>query len=162
MSDTVSNPLPISLTVNGETKQAFVQPWHTLLHVLRDVFHFTGTKRGCNQGVCGACSILVDGEVVRGCLSLAVNCAGQDVQTIEGLAEGDSLSPVQQAFVDLGAVQCGFCMPGMIIASTALLKNNPAPSETEIRDGLSGNLCRCSGYTKVVAAVKTAAERMST
>ena len=158
----MSDPLPITLTINGETKQAFVQPWHTLLHVLRDVFHFTGTKRGCNQGVCGACSILVDGEVVRGCLSLAVNCAGQDVQTIEGLAEGDSLSPVQQAFVDLGAVQCGFCMPGMIIASTALLKNNPAPSETEIRDGLSGNLCRCSGYTKVVAAVKTAAERMAT
>ena len=157
----MSDPLPVTLSVNGETKQAFVQPWHTLLHVLRDVFHFTGSKRGCNQGVCGACSVLVDGDVVRGCLSLAVNCAGQDIETIEGLADGDTLSPVQQAFVDLGAVQCGFCMPGMIIASTALLNENPAPTEEEIRYGLSGNLCRCSGYTKVIAAVKTAAERMS-
>ena len=157
----MSDAVPISLKINGETKQAFVQPWHTLLHVLRDVFHFTGTKRGCNQGVCGACSVLADGAVVRGCLSLAVNCAGQDIRTIEGLADGATLSPVQQAFLDLGAVQCGFCMPGMIIASTALLADNPAPSEDEIRDGLSGNLCRCSGYVKVIAAVQSAAERMS-
>ena len=112
----MSDPVPISLTINGETKQAFVQPWNTLLHVLRDVFHFTGTKRGCNQGICGACSVLADGAVVRGCLSLAVNCIGQDIRTIEGLAEGEELSPVQQAFLDEGAVQCGFCMPGMIIA----------------------------------------------
>ena len=105
--------------------------------------------------------MLADGAVVRGCLSLAVNCAGQDIRTIEGLADGATLSPVQQAFLDLGAVQCGFCMPGMIIASTALLADNPAPSEDEIRDGLSGNLCRCSGYVKVIAAVQSAAERMS-
>tara|TARA_B100000686_G_scaffold348895_1_gene441062 strand:- start:2219 stop:2695 length:477 start_codon:yes stop_codon:yes gene_type:complete len=157
----MSDPVPISLTINGETKQAFVQPWNTLLHVLRDVFHFTGTKRGCNQGICGACSVLADGAVVRGCLSLAVNCIGQDIRTIEGLAEGEELSPVQQAFLDEGAVQCGFCMPGMIIASTALLNENPKPSEDEIRDGLSGNLCRCSGYVKVIAAVKTASERMA-
>lgn len=157
----MSDPLPVTLTINGETKQAFVQPWHTLLHVLRDVFHFTGTKRGCNQGVCGACSVLADGEVVRGCLSLAVNCAGRDIQTIEGLADEDTLSPVQQAFLDSGAVQCGFCMPGMIVAATAMLADNPTPTEDEIREGLSGNLCRCSGYTKVIAAVKTAAERMA-
>ena len=157
----MSDPLPISLTVNGESRQAFVRPWHTLLHVLRDVLHLTGTKRGCNQGVCGACSVLVDGALVRGCLSLAVNCSGQDIRTIEGLASGETLSPVQQAFLDEGAVQCGFCMPGMIVAATALLNDNPAPSEDEIRAGLSGNLCRCSGYAKVIAAVRTASERMA-
>ena len=157
----MSEPVPISLAVNGETRRVFVQPWHTLLHVLRDPLHLTGTQRGCNQGVCGACSVLVDGAVVRGCLSLAVNCTGQDIRTVEGLTSGETLSPVQQAFLDEGAVQCGFCMPGMIIAATALLNDNPAPSEDEIRDGLSGNLCRCSGYAKVIAAVRTAGERMA-
>ena len=105
--------------------------------------------------------MLVDGEVVRGCLTLALNCGGQEIRTIESLANGDELSPVQQAFLDNGAVQCGFCMPGMIIASTALLRENPTPTEDEIREGLSGNLCRCSGYAKVIAAVKTASERMA-
>lgn len=157
----MSDSLPVSLSINGENRNAFVQPWHTLLHVLRDVFHLTGSKRGCNQGVCGACSVLVDGEVVRGCLTLALNCGGQEIRTIESLANGDELSPVQQAFLDNGAVQCGFCMPGMIIASTALLRENPTPTEDEIREGLSGNLCRCSGYAKVIAAVKTASERMA-
>ena len=157
----MSDSLPVSLSINGENRNAFVQPWHTLLHVLRDVFHLTGSKRGCNQGVCGACSVLVDGEVVRGCLTLALNCGGQEIRTIESLSNGDELSPVQQAFLDNGAVQCGFCMPGMIIASTALLRENPTPTEDEIREGLSGNLCRCSGYAKVIAAVKTASERMA-
>ena len=157
----MSDPLPVSLSINGENRNAFVQPWHTLLHVLRDVFHLTGSKRGCNQGVCGACSVLIDGEVVRGCLTLALNCGGQEIRTIESLANGDELSPVQQAFLDNGAVQCGFCMPGMIIASTALLQGNPTPTEDEIREGLSGNLCRCSGYAKVIVAVKTASERMA-
>ncbi len=155
----MSDAIPISLTVNGERRQAFVQPWHTLLHVLRDVLHLTGTKRGCNQGICGACSVLVEGEVVRGCLTIAADCGDRAITTIEGLARGTALSPVQQAFLDLGAVQCGYCMPGMIVAATALLKRTPTPSEDQIREGLSGNLCRCSGYVKVIQAVQRASER---
>jgi aerobic-type carbon monoxide dehydrogenase small subunit (CoxS/CutS family) len=157
----VSDALPIALSVNGRRHQLFVQPSHTLLHVLRDQLQLTGTKRGCNQGVCGACSVLLDGEVVRGCLSVAANCTDREITTIEGLGRGGKLSPVQQAFLDTGAVQCGFCMPGMIIAATALLRNNRKPSEEDIREGLSGNLCRCSGYAKVVAAVKNASEMPS-
>ena len=152
----MSEPLPIALNINGAVHRLFVQPWHTLLHVLRDEIGLTGAKRGCNQGVCGACSVLIDGEVARGCLSLAVNCTDREITTIEGLAPAGELSPVQQAFLDTGAVQCGFCMPGMIIASTALLRRNQALSDDDIRDGLSGNLCRCSGYTKVIEAVRTA------
>ncbi len=152
----MSEPTPIALDINGAVHRVFVQPWHTLLHVLRDEIGLTGAKRGCNQGVCGACSVLIDGEVARGCLSLAVNCTDREITTIEGLAPAGELSPVQQAFLDTGAVQCGFCMPGMIIASTALLRRNQALSDDEIRDGLSGNLCRCSGYAKVIEAVRTA------
>ncbi len=152
----MSEPLPIALNINGTVHRLFVQPWHTLLHVLRDEIGLTGAKRGCNQGVCGACSVLIDGEVARGCLSLAVNCTDREITTIEGLAPAGELSPVQQAFLDTGAVQCGFCMPGMIIASTALLRRNQALSDDDIREGLSGNLCRCSGYTKVIEAVRTA------
>ncbi len=152
----MSEPLPIALKVNGAVHRLFVQPWHTLLEVLREDIGLTGAKRGCNQGICGACSVLVDGEVVRGCLSLAINCTGREVTTIEGLAPPGELSPVQQAFLDAGAVQCGFCMPGMIIASTALLRRNGAPTDDEIREGLAGNLCRCSGYAKVIQAVSAA------
>ncbi len=152
----MSEPLPIALNINGTVHRLFVQPWHTLLHVLRDEIGLTGAKRGCNQGVCGACSVLIDGEVARGCLSLAANCTDREITTIEGLAPAGELSPVQQAFLDTGAVQCGFCMPGMIIASTALLRRNQALSDDDIREGLSGNLCRCSGYTKVIEAVRTA------
>jgi carbon-monoxide dehydrogenase small subunit len=155
----MSDAIPISLTINGERRQAFVQPWHTLLHVLRDVLHLSGTKRGCNQGICGACSVMVDGAVVRGCLTIAANCEDRAITTIEGLAKGNALSPVQQAFLDVGAVQCGFCMPGMIVAATALLKRTPKPSADQIREGLSGNLCRCSGYVKVIRAVQSASER---
>ena len=152
----MSEPIPISLNVNGRTHRLFVRPWHTLLQVLRDQISLTGTKRGCNQGVCGACSVTIDGTLVRGCLTLAVDATGRDIVTVEGLAEGNELSPVQQALLDRGAVQCGFCMPGMAIAATALLADNPEPSDDEIRDGLSGNLCRCSGYVKVIEAVKSA------
>ena len=152
----MNDPVPVTLSVNGERRQAFVQPWHTLLHVLRDSFGLTGSKRGCNQGVCGACSVMLDGRVVRGCLALAVNSTGCEITTIEGLAGGGELSPVQQAFLDAGAVQCGFCMPGMIMAATALVDGNPRPSDREIREGLSGNLCRCSGYSKVIDAVRMA------
>ncbi len=152
----MSEPIPISLNVNGRTHRLFVRPWHTLLQVLRDQISLTGTKRGCNQGVCGACSVTIDGTLVRGCLTLAVDAAERDIVTVEGLAEGNELSPVQQALLDHGAVQCGFCMPGMAVAATALLADNPEPSDAEIRDGLSGNLCRCSGYVKVIEAVKSA------
>ncbi len=157
----MSEPIPIALTVNGAVHRLFVQPWHTLLHVLREEIGLTGAKRGCNQGVCGACSVLIDGEVARGCLSLAVNCTGREITTIEGLAPAGELSPVQHAFLDAGAVQCGFCMPGMIIASTALVRNNRALSDDDIRDGLSGNLCRCSGYAKVIQAVRAASGRQA-
>ncbi len=154
----MSEPTPIALNVNRAVHRLFVQPWHTLLDVLRDEIGLTGAKRGCNQGICGACSVLIDGEVVRGCLSLAVNCTGREITTIEGLAPAGELSPVQRAFLETGAVQCGFCTPGMIIASTALLRQNSAPTDDEIREGLSGNLCRCSGYAKVVQAVGAASE----
>lgn len=152
----MNEAIPIKLRINGKARQLFVQPWHTLLHVLREQMTLTGAKRGCNQGVCGACSVLVDGEVARGCLTLAANVTDREITTIEGLGEAGALSPVQQAFLDHGAVQCGFCMPGMIVAATALLDRTPQPSEEEIRDGLSGNLCRCSGYVKVIEAVHTA------
>ena len=152
----MSEAIPISLKVNGRTHQLFVQPWHTLLQALREQIFLTGSKRGCNQGVCGACSVMIDGAVVRGCLTLAANATGREITTVEGLAQGNDLSPVQQALLDLGAVQCGFCMPGMAVAATALLADNPEPSDEEIRDGLSGNLCRCSGYVKVIEAVRSA------
>ena len=152
----MSAAIPISLTVNGRTHQLFVRPWHTLLQVLREQVSLTGSKRGCNQGVCGACSVMIDGALVRGCLTLAADAAGRDIVTVEGLAEGGMLSPVQQALLDHGAVQCGFCMPGMAVAATALLADNPSPTDDEIRDGLSGNLCRCSGYVKVIEAVRSA------
>ena len=158
----MSEPTPIVLNVNGAVHRLFVQPWHTLLHVLREEIGLTGTKRGCNQGVCGACSVLIDGEVMRGCLSLAVNCTECEITTIEGLAPAGELSPVQQAFLDAGAVQCGFCMPGMIIASTALVRRNEALSDDDIREWLSGNLCRCSGYIKVIEAVQMASRSQAT
>ena len=155
----MSEAIPISLKVNGRTHQLFVRPWHTLLQVLREQVSLTGSKRGCNQGVCGACSVTIDGALVRGCLTLAADAAGRDIVTVEGLAEGNELSPVQQALLDHGAVQCGFCMPGMAVAATAMLADNPDPSDDEIRDGLSGNLCRCSGYVKVIEAVRSASGR---
>ena len=152
----MSDAIPVSLTVNGRTRRLFVKPWHSLLQVLREQMSLTGSKRGCNQGVCGACSVMVDGALVRGCLTLAADAEGREIVTVEGLAEGGALSPVQQALLDHGAVQCGFCMPGMAVAATALLAGNPSPSDAEIRDGLSGNLCRCSGYVKVIEAVRSA------
>ena len=150
----MSEKIPVSLSVNGEVRQAFVRARDTLLHVLREEFRLIGAKRGCNQGVCGACTVMVDGRLVRGCLSLAANCADREITTIEGLEVDGRLSPVQQAFLDAGAVQCGFCMPGMIMAATALAAANEPLSDARIREGLSGNLCRCSGYVKVVDAVR--------
>jgi aerobic carbon-monoxide dehydrogenase small subunit len=151
----MSEKIPLSLTVNGQTHQAFVRPDDTLLHVLRDEFRLTGTKRGCNQGICGACTVMVDGNIVRGCLSLAANCVDREITTIEGVEADGNLSPIQQAFLECGAAQCGFCTPGMVMAATALARTNEKLSDDQIREGLSGNLCRCSGYIKIVDAVRT-------
>ena len=149
----------ITLTVNGEPHRVEVEPAQTLLTVLRERLGLTGAKRGCNQGVCGACTVLMDGQPVRACLSLAVNCAGRAIVTIEGLADADGQPcRMQQAFIDAGAVQCGFCTPGMVLSAQALLADNPHPSPAEIRTGLSGNLCRCTGYRRIVDAVRMAAE----
>lgn len=150
----MSEKIPINLSVNGQTHQAFVLAGDTLLHVLREELRLTGTKRGCNQGVCGACTVMVDGRIVRGCLSLAANCTGREITTIEGVEIDGALSPVQQAFLDFGAAQCGFCTPGMILAATALATANEPLSDNQIREGLSGNLCRCSGYIKIIDAVR--------
>ena len=151
----MNDKIPLSLSVNGQTQQAFVRANDTLLHVLRDEMQLTGTKRGGNQGVCGACTVMVDGKIVRGCLSLAANCTDKEIKTIEGIESNDTLSPIQQAFLDAGAAQCGFCTPGMIMAATALASSNRKLSDEEIREGLSGNLCRCSGYVKIIDAVRS-------
>lgn len=157
----MSGPMvAIQMTVNGEPVAVATVVERTLLDVLRDDLGLTGTKTGCGMGACGSCNVLIDGEAHRACLSLAVSVAGRSVTTIEGLAEGGRPSVVQQAFLDAGAIQCGFCMPGMIVSATELLANNPRPSREEIRVGLSGNLCRCSGYVKVVEAVELAARRL--
>jgi aerobic-type carbon monoxide dehydrogenase small subunit (CoxS/CutS family) len=147
----------IDLRINGEVHSLEVETKRTLLEVLRQDLLLTGTKRGCNQGVCGACSILVDGNSIRSCLSLAVAMQGRDIVTIEGLSNGALLDRVQRAFLDAGAIQCGFCMPGMIISAKGLLNRNPRPSREEIRNALGNNICRCSGYVKVIDAVHRAA-----
>jgi aerobic-type carbon monoxide dehydrogenase small subunit (CoxS/CutS family) len=148
----------IQLTVNGEPVEAAVEPNQTLLQFLRDDMGLTGTKHGCGLGDCGACTVIVDGMPVNSCLVLAVQATGRDVLTIEGLAENGKLHPIQQAFVDKGAIQCGFCSPGMILSAKALLDSNPKPTEHEIRTAISGNLCRCTGYQKIVEAVQEAAK----
>jgi aerobic carbon-monoxide dehydrogenase small subunit len=157
----VSGPFPVTLIVNGDEMALTVSPLKRLIDVLRYDLGLTGTKRGCNQGVCGSCTVLLDGEPVRSCLSLVGSVSGMHVTTIEGLACAGKPSPVQQAFLDAGAIQCGFCMPGLIIAATALLANEPCPSDEQIRYAIAGNLCRCSGYVKVVGAIRLAATRMA-
>ena len=144
----------ITLSVNGASRQALVRPCDTLLDALRDGLGLTGAKRGCDQGVCGACTVLADGRAVRACLSLALNCTGCEIRTVEGLARSGTLDPVQQAFIDAGAIQCGFCMPGMVVSAKALLNDNPAPTVEEIREAIAGNICRCSGYVKIVEAIQ--------
>jgi len=145
----------LSLTVNGSACAVRVGGTRTLLSVLREDLGLTGTKRGCDQGVCGSCNVLCDGVAIRSCLSLAVAEAGKAIETIEGLSKDVFAAAVQRAFVEIGAVQCGFCIPGMIVTAVAFLKSNPRPSRDEIREALSGNLCRCSGYVKIVDAVAT-------
>jgi carbon-monoxide dehydrogenase small subunit len=148
----------ITLTVNGETEFLEVESHWTLLQVLREDLDLTGTKDGCNNGECGACTVLFDGEPVNACLVLAVEADGHEVVTIEGLAQDGALDPLQRAFINRNAVQCGFCTPGMIISARALLDRNPRPSEMEIRQAIAGNLCRCTGYTRIVEAVQEAAK----
>ena len=148
----------VRMTVNGEPRQATVEPRYTLADFLRERCHLTGTHLGCEHGVCGACTVLVDGAAVRACLVFAVQAEGAEVTTIEGIASPDGeLSPVQQAFRDCHGLQCGFCTPGFVISVTAFLRDNPDPTDAEIREGLSGNLCRCTGYQGIIAAVKQAA-----
>ena len=148
----------ITLNVNSETYDVVSYPNRTLLEVLRDDLHLTGAKEGCGEGVCGSCTVLVDGTPIRSCLTLAVAIQGKEITTIEGLSTGEKLHPVQEAFVNHHAIQCGFCSPGMILTSYALLSENPNPTEKEIRRALSGNTCRCTGYAKIVEAVKSLAE----
>ena len=148
----------ISLNVNNESHDIVAYPNRTLLEVLRDDLHLTGTKESCGEGVCGSCTVLVDGTPVRSCLTLAVAVQGKKIMTIEGLSVGEKLHPVQEAFVNHHAIQCGFCTPGMILSSYALLEENANPTEKEIRRAISGNVCRCTGYAKIVEAVKSLAE----
>jgi carbon-monoxide dehydrogenase small subunit len=152
----------IVLRVNGTSHRLEVQPWWTLLEVLRNQLGLIGVKEGCGAGDCGACTVLLDGQAVNSCLVLAVRAAGHEITTIEGLTRDGRLHPIQQAFVEEGAVQCGFCTPGMVLAAKALLDENPRPSEHEIRVAIAGNLCRCTGYVKIVSAIRLAAERMAT
>jgi aerobic-type carbon monoxide dehydrogenase small subunit (CoxS/CutS family) len=147
----------MTLTVNGTSYEVAIEPQQSLLQLLREELHLTGTKEGCSEGECGACTVLLDGKTVDSCLIFALEAQGQEVTTIEGLAQGDQLHPVQKAFAEYGAVQCGFCTPGMILAAKALLDSNPHPTELEIRQGISGNLCRCTGYVKIVEAIQAAA-----
>ena len=149
----------VELTVNGARRRLRVDPRKTLADVLREDLHLTGTHLGCEHGVCGACTVLLDGKAVRSCLLFAVQLGGSEVTTVEGLSPPDgTLSPVQQAFRDCHGLQCGFCTPGFIVSVTAFLGDNPRPSDAEIREGLAGNLCRCTGYQGIVRAVRQAAD----
>ena len=150
--------MTVKITFNGTRRTLDVPVHRSLLEALRDDLMLTGTKECCAEGECGACTVLLNGRAVNACLVLAVECDGETVTTIEGLGKGGRLDPVQQAFVQAGAVQCGFCIPGMIVAARYLLSTNPHPSEDEIKEGLAGNLCRCAGYSRIVEAVKMAAK----
>jgi aerobic-type carbon monoxide dehydrogenase small subunit (CoxS/CutS family) len=151
----------LSLMVNGETRDLVVPPHKTLLEVLREDLALTGTKHGCELGECGTCTVLLDGEPVLSCLALPVECQDRRITTVEGMAEGGQLHPLQQAFAELGAAQCGYCTPGILLTAQALLADNPVPTRDEIRHALAGNLCRCTGYTKILEAVELAALRIS-
>ena len=150
----------VSTTINGEATEYLCEPQQTLLDVLRDVVGLTGSKEGCASGDCGACSVTMDGVLVCSCLVLGVEAEGKSIGTIEGIAQGEKLHPVQQKFLEHAALQCGFCTPGLIVATKALLDENPNPTETEARYWLAGNLCRCTGYDKIIRAVMDAAAEM--
>jgi len=150
----------VRLTVNGVSYELSVQPWETLLEVIRDALGLTGTKEGCGIGECGACTVIMDGRAVNSCLVLAAEADGKQIITIEGLSDGDKLHPIQQAFVERGGFQCGFCTPGMIMSVKAFLDENQMPSEEETRRGIAGNICRCTGYIKIFESIKAAAKDM--
>ncbi len=152
--------ITVTLTVNGKSQQVETNPNKTLLYLLREELGLTGSKDGCSEGECGACTVLLDGKPVNSCLVLAGQADGREVLTIEGLAHNGNLHPVQKAFVEANTVQCGFCIPGAIMSAVALLNRHPNPTENQIREALVGNLCRCTGYTKMVQAVQLAAEEM--
>ena len=149
----------IELKINGDIHEVLVEPRTTLLHVLREDLALTGTKEGCNAGDCGACTVLMDHKPVASCLFLAIEAQGKEILTIEGLDQQGRLHPLQQAFIDYYAVQCGFCTPGMILSAKALLDKNPRPTEEETREAISGNLCRCTGYVKIVEAILAASQQ---
>ena len=150
----------IEMTVNGDPCEVWVEPWETLLQVLRQKMELTGVKEACGLGDCGSCTVILDGKAVNSCLVLAVDAAGKEVVTIEGLREGSKLHPLQEAFIEHGAIQCGFCTPGMMLAAKAFLEENPNPTEGEAKEAIAGNLCRCTGYVKIVEAIMAAAERI--
>jgi aerobic carbon-monoxide dehydrogenase small subunit len=150
----------VSTTINGDTVDYLCEPDETLLDVLRNRLGLTGSKEGCGTGDCGACSVTLDGRVVCSCLVLGAEADGRDIGTVEGIADGEKLHPLQEKFIEFAALQCGVCTPGFIVAAKALLDRNPEPTETEIRFGLAGNLCRCTGYDKIVRAVQAAAAEM--
>ncbi len=150
----------IRVTVNGNERQNEVEPRQLLVHYLRDTLNLTGTHVGCDTGQCGACTVLVNGQAVKSCMMLTVQADGAEVKTVEGLAEGGTYHPIQQAFWDLHGLQCGFCTPGMMMAAVGILQRNPNPTEAEIREQLEGNLCRCTGYQNIVAAVQAAGTAM--
>jgi aerobic-type carbon monoxide dehydrogenase small subunit (CoxS/CutS family) len=152
--------LHLALTVNGEALEASFAPYKTLLEVLREDLQLTGTKHGCELGECGACAVLVDGEPQLSCLVLAVECAGRAIDTVEGLGRGAELHPLQAAFADLGAAQCGYCTPGILMTAKALLEHEKNPSRERIKEAISGNLCRCTGYQQIFEAIEEAARRM--
>lgn len=160
MPTSTSQRVHVTTTINGEPTELLVEPRQSLLEMLRDVLGLTGTKEGCNDGNCGACSVLLDGRLVNACLVLGVEAQGRQITTVEGLARGSELHPLQQSFLENAALQCGICTPGFLISAKALLDQEPNPSEERIRFWLSGNLCRCTGYDKIVRAVQDAAGRM--
>ena len=150
----------VVLRVNGINYQVEIEPWRTLVEVLRETLGLTGTKKSCNEGECGACTVMMDGRPVASCLVLAVEAQGKEIVTIEGLSEGERLHPIQEAFLKHGAIQCGFCTPGMVISAKALLDQNPRPTVTEVRKAISGNLCRCTGYQHIVDSIMAASKMM--
>jgi len=148
----------LSLTVNGDTYEVAVPPWKILLDVLRDDLGLMGTKRGCGIGTCGVCTVIIDGRAILSCLTLALECEGKAITTIEGISSEGSLHPVQKSFIENGAIQCGYCSPGIIMTAKALLDENPHPSDDEIKEALAGTFCRCTGHVKIMEAVKKAAQ----
>ncbi len=151
---------PMTLRINGVDHELLAPPWRTLLEVLREHLGLTGAKRSCQEGKCGTCTVLVDGKAINSCLYLAVEAQGKEIQTIEGIAKDGVLDQIQKSFVQKGAIQCGFCTPGFVLATKSLLNNNPDPSEDEIREAMVGHLCRCTGYVQIIEAIQDAASQM--